>query len=140
MTERYVPPGSPVVLVVDDEYAIRLSLVQVLRRGGYDAKAAADPHEADGLLARGVDALLVDLHLPVMRGDAFFHYAVAQYPHLRARTVFMTGDITEAVDRIVAPTGCPVLAKPFEKVELLTTLERMLARRDGATASSPAAF
>jgi hypothetical protein len=50
----------------------------------------------------------------------------------------MTGDIIDAVDRLVAPTGCPVLAKPFEKQELLQTFARMLATRDGTTASSPA--
>ncbi len=138
MPERYVPPGSPVVLVIDDEYAIRLSLVQILRRAGFDAKAATDPHEAEAMLARGVDVMLLDLHLPGMRGDVFFHFAVAQFPHLRGRTVFITGDITDDVDRLVTPTGCPVLAKPFEKAELLATLERMLAPRDGITASSPA--
>jgi CheY-like chemotaxis protein len=124
--ERPVPPGSPIVLVVDDDAAVCLSIVQMLRRAGYDARGAASPLEADARLGTHVSALILDVHLTLMRGDVFFHYAVAQYPELRTRTIFVSGDITADVDRLVRPTGCPVLAKPFEREDLLRTLSKLL--------------
>jgi DNA-binding response OmpR family regulator len=60
-----VPSGHRRVLVVDDEESVRETLVQGLRRDGYDVHATADVGEAVALLGREcVDVVVTDLVLP----------------------------------------------------------------------------
>ena len=126
MLSSAVVPGSPRVLIIDDEPSICSALVQVLRRAGMDPIVAPGPHEADALLSVSIAALLLDLRLPDMRGDAFYHLATARFPHLRARTLFMTGDISPDAERMIAQTGCPCLWKPFPNAVLVDALREIL--------------
>lgn len=121
-----VVPGSPKVLIIDDEPSICSALVQVLRRAGYDPVVAPGPHEADRLLSDSIAAMLLDLRMPEMRGDAFYHLAAARFPHLRSRTLFMTGDISPDAERMITQTGCPCLWKPFPNAVLVDALREML--------------
>jgi CheY-like chemotaxis protein len=126
MRNNAVVPGSLRVLIVDDEPSICSAMVQVLRRGGFDPVCAPGAHEADALLSSSIAALLLDLRMPDMRGDAFYHLAAARFPHLRAKTLFMTGDISPDAERMIAQTGCPCLWKPFPNAVLVDALREML--------------
>ena len=127
MRDMPIAPGSPRVLIVDDEPAICSALVHVLRRAGYDPVVATSPVDADALLSENIAAMLLDLRLPHMRGDVFFHLAAARFPHLRRRTVFMSGDITTEAERMIALTGCSALWKPFPNVTLVDAIRGVLA-------------
>jgi DNA-binding NtrC family response regulator len=72
------------------------------------------------LVVRGqhVDVMIVDLRIGDMRGDALFELAAATQPHLRARSLFTTGDITVRAQELIEATGCPLLRKPFELKEM----------------------
>ena len=83
--------------------------------------------EADALLGDSVDAMLVDLRIPDMRGDVFFHIAAARFPKLRRRTLFMTGDISAEAERLIAQTGCHGLWKPFANANLIEALRALFA-------------
>ena len=108
------------VLLVDDEQAICKALGLALTRAGYRASTALSGEQAMSIV-RGeqVDVLVVDLRVPDMRGDALFELAAALQPHLRYRTLFTTGDITERAQELIEACRCPLLRKPFDLKELI---------------------
>jgi DNA-binding NtrC family response regulator len=124
-------PGSPRVLIIDDEPAICSALVQVLRRAGFDPIAARGAPEAETLLSETITAMLLDLRMPHMRGDVFYYMASARFPLLRRRTLFMTGDISPDGERLIKQTGCGVLWKPFQNAVLVDAVRDLLAERGG---------
>lgn len=127
MSERGATPGAPVrVLIVDDEPAICSALSHLLHRAGFDVVIALGPPEAELLLSEGIDAMVLDLRMPHMRGDVFFYLATARFPHLRRRTLFITGDISSDAEVIIRHTGCAWLEKPFQNVELVAALKRII--------------
>ena len=129
MRDFSLPAGSPRILLVEDEPAICSALTQVLRRAGFDPVVAPGTAEADVLLSENIAALIIDLRMPHMRGDVFFHLATARFPHLRRRTLFMTGDISPDAERLIAQTGCQCLWKPFPNMVLVDTLRALLSDR-----------
>jgi two-component system response regulator GlrR len=108
------------VLLVDDEPAICKALSLALSRAGYRVSTAMSG-EAAMSVVRGnhVDILVVDLRIPDMRGDALFELAAAMQPHLRTRTLFTTGDITERAQELIEACNCPLLRKPFDLKDLI---------------------
>ena len=64
------PPSPPLVLVVDDDAAIREALREVLEPAGYAVAEAANGLEAFTYLERNPrpGAILLDLFMPVMNG------------------------------------------------------------------------
>lgn len=74
---------KPVILVIDDEEAIRLFLEATLRDEGYDVLLAANGQEAIELLGRTVpDLVLLDLMLPDMSGIEVLKKIRDLLPHL----------------------------------------------------------
>jgi DNA-binding NtrC family response regulator len=103
------------VLVVDDEPSICKALAIALSRAGYEAVTAQSGEAALGVVrGENVDVLLIDLRIPDMRGDVIFEVAAGHQPHLRYRTLFMTGDHAERAQKLIAACRCPVLKKPFD--------------------------
>ena len=127
-----VAPGSPRILIVDDEPAICSALSHVLRRAGFDPVVARGTQEADALLGDSVAAMLIDLRMPHMRGDVFFYVAASRFPALRRRTLFMTGDISPEAERLIAQTGCGCIWKPFPNSVLVDALHAMLSEHTGS--------
>ena len=131
MSNTPVAPGSPRVLVVDDEPAICSALLKVLRRAGFDPVIAHGAQDADALLSGSVAAIVLDLRMAHMRGDVFFYLAAARFPLLRRRTLFITGDISADAERLIAQTGCACIWKPFPNAVLVDALHAMLAEQSG---------
>jgi DNA-binding response OmpR family regulator len=130
-----VPPTTPRVLIVDDEPAIRRALELALTRDGFEVVTAASGADAQAVLdARPVDVMLVDLRIPDMRGDVIYHLAAALQPHLASATVFLTGDVTERADSLIAACHCPFIRKPFELSEVIRTVRAMAPRTRSASA------
>ena len=100
------------VLLVDDEPAICKALSLALSRAGFRVSTALSGETAMSIV-RGehVDVLVVDLRIPDMRGDI--------QPHLRKRTLFTTGDITERAQELIEACRCPLLRKPFDLKDLV---------------------
>jgi two-component system, NtrC family, response regulator GlrR len=108
------------VLLVDDEPAICKALSLALTRAGYRVSAAMSAEVAMSVVrSEHVDMLVVDLRIPDMRGDALFELAAAMQPHLRTRTLFTTGDITERAQELIEACNCPLLRKPFDLKDLI---------------------
>jgi DNA-binding response OmpR family regulator len=128
-------PQQAHVLIVDDEPAICKALALALQRAGFRVSTALSGETAISVV-RGatVDALVIDLRIPDMRGDAFFELAAAIQPHLRTRTLFTTGDITERAQELIEACRCKLLRKPFELKELIEWVRGVLPRASDQSA------
>ena len=113
---------GPRVLLVDDDPAVAKALATVLRRAGYDVMSAGSTSEAENLLSERFDAMVLDLRMPEMRGDAFYYLACLRQPWLICRALFVTGDITEQAEKIIEDTGCHFLLKPFRAETMIAEL------------------
>lgn len=109
------------ILVVDDEAAIRESVRATLELYNYRVITAANGAEAVAMVAqRGfeLDGMIMDLMMPVLDGPA----AIARIREFRPRlyAVAMTGLHTrEAIDHALEAGFQSVLAKPFTTEALL---------------------
>jgi DNA-binding NtrC family response regulator len=125
-----VSADSVRVLVVDDEPAICRALSIALTRAGYDVRTAFSGDAALAVLAtQHIDVMVIDLRIPDTRGDVVFELAAATYPHLRNRTLFMTGDISERAYKLILSCKCPSLRKPFELKELIDAVHSLAPQR-----------
>ncbi len=123
-----IPLGhtSIVVLVVDDDPAVRGSLVEMLRSLGYRVLEA--PHGPAGLdLLNGQpfpDMMIVDYVMPGMSGAEVALAALRAHPALPI--LFSTGYAdTAALQGALA--DLPVLRKPFRLAELASSVAASLA-------------
>jgi PAS domain S-box-containing protein len=118
-----------VVLIVEDEAAMREVTRRMLERSGYQVLAAANGHEAvDMVTSRPgqVDVLLTDVVMPKMLGREVADRISAAVP--RVRVVFMSG-YTEGLlsAQGALEPGVNLIEKPFSKTALLTKLREVLA-------------
>jgi CheY-like chemotaxis protein len=121
---------GPRVLIVEDEFLIRMTLVEALGDEGFDCVEAESADAALPMLQAdpGIRLLLTDIKLPgVLDGRALARRAREQIPNLPI--VFMTGQ-PDPEDR---PTALEVfIAKPYTLNDICDA-----ARRLTATAASP---
>ena len=108
-------PQAVRVLIVDDEPSICKALGMALGHAGYEVLTAKSGEAACSVVETdAVDVMLVDLRIPDMRGDMIFEYAAGVQPHLRHRTLFMTGDISDQAFELIAACNCHFIRKPFD--------------------------
>ncbi|MHB1222898.1 MAG: hybrid sensor histidine kinase/response regulator [Gemmatimonadaceae bacterium] len=121
-------PAQRRVLVVDDEASIRAAMSRYLRRAGYMAEAVAGGRAALAALAVArFDAILLDLRMPDLAGDAVFERLQSSDPAQAARIVFVTGDLrSDRARAFLASTGQPSVGKPFTFEELQEALEQVI--------------
>ncbi|MBS2027631.1 MAG: response regulator [Deltaproteobacteria bacterium] len=133
--QQALPKGSGVVLVVEDDPAVRAVLLRILRGAGYTLLEAAGPEEALALAERHtgrIDLLITDLVMPGMNGKAVADRLLATRPGLRV--LFMSGYTGgPVVHDEVFDSGAPYLQKPFTP-ELLAAKVRSVF--DGTAASA----
>ena len=121
---------KPRVLVVDDEPSICKALEIILSDVGYDVETVVSGDTASSLLrTEHFDAMIVDLRVPDMRGDILFALASALQPRLRTATLFITGDITERAEQLIAACACPMLRKPFDLADVLEAIAALVPGR-----------
>lgn len=123
------------ILLVDDEPAICKALSLAITRAGFRVSTALSGEAGMEIIRREhVDALVVDLRIPDMRGDTFFELAAAIKPHLRTRTLFSTGDITDRAEQLIEACRCPLLRKPFDLKDLLEWVKKVEPKKSDQTA------
>jgi hypothetical protein len=54
--------------------------------------------------------------------------------HLRKRTLFTTGDITEQAQQLIDACACPLLRKPFDLKDLVAWVQNLRPLSKGQTA------
>jgi DNA-binding NtrC family response regulator len=117
--------GRKVVLVVDDEPAIRLLCRVNLELGGYEVREAGTIDEARAQTA-DVDVVLLDMHIGNERGDVLLkEFAEQEIP-----VAVVTGSTD--LDAIAGTTAAAVLGKPFTIDDLEATVARLAGPRASA--------
>lgn len=118
-------PVKQTVLVVDDDERILKAYARVLA-GSCDVLMASDGQEAIDLLSSGsnADALVTELSLPDVDGQALYEWVRRERPKLAARTVFVTAEATrERYKTFLAGIGNTVLTKPVTANALWAALD-----------------
>ena len=119
--------GRMQVLIVDDESTICRALQLALMHAGFGVETRETGEAALELLRRNhVDALIVDLRMPDMRGDVLFELASSLQPQLRRQTLFITGDGSARGSELVGACACPMLYKPFDLRDLITATSQLV--------------
>ena len=119
------------ILVVDDERAVREALQRALRLEGYEVELVTDGQEALFALARhGVDAIILDVLMPVMDG---LETARKLRRQGNSTPILMLTARHEVSDRVAGlDAGADdYLVKPFALEELLARLRALLRRTGG---------
>jgi PAS domain S-box-containing protein len=121
------PDPGATVLVVEDNDAVRATLIELLGANGYAVIAAMDGEEALSL-ARSAPAplafLITDMMLPGASGLDVARDVQAIFP--ACRVLFITGYL-DLVLRNALPPGASLLQKPFSLRALLAELDKLRA-------------
>jgi signal transduction histidine kinase len=115
------------VLVVEDDPAVRMLILNVLDELGYHGHAAADAEAAIPLLesALRVDLLVTDVGLPGINGRQLAE--IARKHRAGLKVLFMTGYIDKAADReAYLEHGMDIVSKPFTLETLATKVREMI--------------
>lgn len=117
---------QPCILLVEDEFLIRLLLAESLTAAGFKVVEAVNGEAAIGILARGepVDLVLTDISMT----GAIDGNAVAQAAKRRAPgvpVIYATG----RPDSLTNPVGREdaLIRKPYSPGQLMVTIRRLLA-------------
>lgn len=127
MPER-TSSDAPRILIVDDDVSVRDLLRATLPEGGYELVEAHDGTEALELIERGPPQLvLLDWILPGTTGSQVLKELKRRHPHLPI--VVLTAEHQPQHRAVAEALGVDVfLTKPFSPLELLDTVERLLAK------------
>jgi len=126
--------GNELVLVVEDEPAMREVTRRILARNGYHVITAADGYEAIDAAAKcpdHIDLLLTDVVMPGMQGKEVADRLSGSQPDIGV--LFMSG-YTQGIlgaQGILEP-GINLIEKPFNEASLLKKLHEILRVRGAA--------
>ncbi|MGB7266335.1 MAG: HD domain-containing phosphohydrolase, partial [Terracidiphilus sp.] len=117
------------VLVVDDEMPVRTMVAAALERQGYIVEQASGGREAlEALELNNFNMVLTDIVMNDVNGIALLERIHALQPNLPVVMVTAVHDISIAIDSM-RRGAYDYLLKPFEREQLLTTVERALSHR-----------
>ncbi|HEY9015047.1 MAG TPA: response regulator [Gemmatimonadales bacterium] len=125
------------VLVVDDESAVRRFAARVLSRAGYEVLEAPDGAEALALVKAEnalVDVVVSDIVMPRMNGVELMEALSVSNPDLPV--ILMSGYATAALSELGIAAPCSILTKPFPAERLLAEVQRCVSRRDGGSSAA----
>ncbi len=118
--------GKNRILVVDDEDALRTVLSSELEGEGYQVASAGDGEEAIKILGGQVfDLILLDIKMPKVDGFEVLKFVKQNQP--KTKVIMLTGfaDLKNAIES--KKLGAEdFVSKPYDLVDLLTTVERVL--------------
>jgi two-component system cell cycle sensor histidine kinase/response regulator CckA len=114
-----IPDGATVVLMVDDEPAVRNLFALALSREGYHVLQAGNGAEALELAAQldAIDLVVSDIVMPVMKGPELAVRLRERFPDLHF--VFVSGYL---VSDDLGPNS-QMLAKPFLRQDLVKRVQ-----------------
>jgi CheY-like chemotaxis protein len=130
MTLKELPQAHGVlVLVIDDEAAIRQVIRRTLEAFGYRVVTAEDGPEALSIYVQRqaeIAAVITDMMMPAMSGVATINALL--HVNANVRIIVLSGLATEAQKEAAMAAGASeFLAKPFTIEKLMKTLSTFLA-------------
>ena len=119
------------MLVVDDDHDLAELLREVLTYENCEVDVAINGMEAmERLHAGDYEAILCDLMMPRVDGEALYHEVARQYPYLADRFLFVTGQASRKAgfSDFIYRTGNQLIEKPFEIQELRRAVREIFQR------------
>ncbi len=117
------------IIVIDDDYAMRLSCRQILAKTGYEVETYGDGTQGlDAVLTLKPDLVVVDLKMPGISGMDVIERVREIDPQIVLVVITGYPTIGSAVDAIKAG-AFDFLPKPFSPDELRLVVKRALGRR-----------
>ncbi|MGV3493016.1 MAG: response regulator, partial [Ramlibacter sp.] len=123
--------GRHTVLVVDDNPATRYSTGRVIRAAGFRTAEAGSGAEALEQVARGVSAVVLDVHLPDMDGFEVCRAIRAQPATAMLPVVHLSAAYIRDEDRVTGLNAGAdgYLVHPVEPAVLVATLQALIRAR-----------
>jgi two-component system, response regulator PdtaR len=114
----------PVVLIVEDEFLIRMDALDMVRAAGFDAVEAENADEAIGILEARLDITLVftDIQMPGSMDGLKLAAAIrGRWPPIKI--VATSGMLKISEDDL--PAGSRFLPKPYSARQIAATLREL---------------
>ena len=115
----------PVVLIVEDEFLVRMGTRDAVETAGFDVLEAGDADEAIAILAARNDIHLVftDVHMPgSMDGLKLAHFVRDRWPPVKIVATSGQARITDSD----LPEGGRFLPKPYSAAQITATLHELM--------------
>lgn len=122
----------PLILLVEDDDAVRTTAERCLGHAGYRVISAADPAQAAAkfrLARRRTDLLVADIVLPHRYGTVLYKELCQLQPNLKVLFISGFPDIGRGSGRTRLP-GTPFLYKPFTAFDLRRAVARIIAGQE----------
>ena len=122
------PNGPARILLVDDDPLITQLIIDMLSLDGHDVDTAPNGLAAlNRIQRRRYDLILTDLHMPELDGVGLYRELGRRQAHPQHKIIFLTGTTgASEAHRVVHESGLPLLRKPFNLVELLALVRKVL--------------
>lgn len=118
--------NAPAILVIDDEAAIRKTLIEILSFEGYKTQEAADGEQGLKIFKENkFDAVLCDIKMPKMDGIEFLGKVLELTPDIPVIMISGHGTIETAVEA-VKKGAYDFISKPPDLNRLLITIKNAL--------------
>ena len=114
----------PVVLVVEDDFLIRIGAVEMLEAGGFDVVEAANADQAIAILEVRLDitAVFTDIQMPGSMDGLKLAAAISgRWPPIK---IVATSGLVD-VRKTDLPEGGRFLPKPYSSAEIVGTLREL---------------
>ncbi len=119
------------VLVVEDDYELADVLAEVLTHENCVSEHASNGMEAlDKLRTGNFDAIICDVMMPRVDGEAFYLQVAKEFPYLAERFLFITGQAARkaGLTDFIWRTGNTLLEKPFDVEQFRAAMQEVFAR------------
>jgi two-component system cell cycle response regulator len=127
------PGGTPCVLLVEDDPALRRYLEIVLQRAGYEVVSAGDGLEAiKFLLSDRVDVVVTDALMPNLDGYELCRF-VRSSEHLSHLPIILLSALDQKNSTDEAEQVDAFLAKPVSPEDLLNRISEVLTTKQHKT-------
>ncbi|HYN74352.1 MAG TPA: sigma-54 dependent transcriptional regulator [Candidatus Methanoperedens sp.] len=121
------------ILFIDDDKAGREVALFNLRRAGYEVTAASDGKEGISLFSpETFDVVITDVKMPGLSGIEVLRRIKKQAPEIPVLVITAFGNVETAVEAM-KNGAYDFIGKPFQRDQLLLSVERALERRHLAT-------
>ncbi len=129
VTETEKELGGTILVVDDEEEALRAITLLLEKKGGYNALSATSGEKAIEILSENpVDLVITDLRMPGIDGIELLNHIHTNYPDVFVMISTAFGSLESAVDAM-RKGATDYLQKPNNPREVLDKVAEMLGRR-----------
>lgn len=119
------------IYIVDDETTCLQSMEMILRYAGLEPVVPLSRSEdlLPSLRKTGADLIILDIRMPVIRGDELLVLLTDEFPDIPVVMVTAINDVQEAVD-CLRNGACDYFLKPLERSRFIARVRHLLSQRE----------